>query len=197
MVACWPNYPDAIARAVDISMHELRYYLSGKASLKPEKMKHLFSLLHIHVKENSERVAAGPCVMIAASPLSVRRIYRQMFSRKDDGYYGYCFEAVHNASSADWRYIVFAAQMESPSVFMIPPDSAIYGMEEKILFPGFQGKFEIPGSVFTELTHVCMISGRQAKDNIEMIRFGDRHKDLLRRIDEMQRYRGESFRDIR
>lgn len=76
LLACWPNSPAEIAKCAGITLRELQWFTSGKASLDRHARFDLEALLGIEFDESMGRyVEAGPYVLVANKPLALKEVY--------------------------------------------------------------------------------------------------------------------------
>jgi len=176
LVACWPNPPAEIAKAVGITRKELQWYLSGKASLETRKRLNLESILGIGVDiSRRSLVGAGPYVLMANTPLALREAY-EVLSHGGDA--SPC-EIIPRGGAADpsWRYVLICMYGEPPSIVMAPRGAKITDRLPE-LFMNYEGVLEVSAEFYRDVVSTCARACRAPAVNIpEMTAFGERYQD--------------------
>lgn len=124
LVACWPNPPKEVAAEAGITLRQLQWFTSERATL--DKSTH-FDLRKVLGIEYDERMGgytpAGPSVLIARKAKAIEEIYQEISGGGDA-----CpCELVPAQGQADpsWRYVLINAHSTPPTIVMAPRGDAI------------------------------------------------------------------------
>ncbi|MDZ7753793.1 MAG: hypothetical protein U5S82_19645 [Gammaproteobacteria bacterium] len=176
LVACWPNPPAEIARCAGITLRELQWFTSGKASLDRHARFELETLLGIEYDERmGSYVGAGPCVLVANKPLALKEIYEGISGGGD----AHPCEIVPRQGAADpsWRYVLINTYGEPPSIVMAPRGAKITKRLPDLLM-NYDGIRAVAPEFYRDIVSTCARACREPLSNIrEMKDFGKRYEE--------------------
>lgn len=176
LVACWPNPPAEIARRTGITLRELQWFTSGKASLDRHARFDLEALLGIEYDERMGRyVEAGPYVLMAHRPLALKEVYEGISGGGD----ARPCEIVPRQGAADpsWRYVLINTYGEPPSLVMAPRGAKITERLPELLM-NYDGVRAVAPKFYQDVVSTCARACREPAANIrEMKNFVKRYKE--------------------
>ncbi|PWW05389.1 hypothetical protein [Mangrovibacter plantisponsor] len=175
LVACWPNSPAEIAKCAGITLRELQWFTSGKASLDRHARFDLEALLGIEYDESMGRyVEAGPYVLVAHKPLALKEVYEGISSGGDA-----CpCEIVPRLGTSDpsWRYVLINTYGEPPSIVMAPRGAKITERLSELLM-NYGGIKAVAPGFYRDVVSTCARACREPAGNIrEMNDFAKRYE---------------------
>lgn len=175
LVACWPNPPVEIARCAGITLRELQWFSSGKASLDRHARFGLEALLGIEYDESVGRyVEAGPYVLVAHNPLALKKIYEGISGGGD----AHPCEIVPHQGAADpsWRYVLINAYGEPPSIVIAPRGAKITERLPDLLM-NYGGIRAVASEFYRDIVSTCARACREPTANLrEMKGFVKRYE---------------------
>ena len=175
LVACWPNPPAEIARCAGITLRELQWFTSGKASLDRHARFDLEALLGIEFDESMGRyVEAGPYVLVANKPLALKEVYEGISGGGDA-----CpCEIVPRQGAADpsWRYVLINTYGEPPSIVMAPRGAKITERLPDLLM-NYAGTTSVAPEFYRDVVSTCARACREPAVNIREM------KDFVKRYE--------------
>ncbi|WP_029894970.1 hypothetical protein [Desulfohalovibrio reitneri] len=175
LVACWPNPPAEIAKCVGITLRELQWFTSGKASLDRHARFDLEVLLGIEFDESMGRyVEAGPYVLVANKPLALKEVYEGISGGGD----AYPCEIVPRQGAADpsWRYVLINTYGEPPSIVMAPRGAKITERLPELLM-NYGDIRAVAPEFYRDVVSTCARACREPAANIrEMKNFVNRYE---------------------
>ena len=175
LVACWPNPPAEIARCAGITLRELQWFTSGKASLDRHARFDLEALLGIEYDESMGRyVEAGPYVLVAHKPLALKEVYEGISGGGDA-----CpCEIVPRQGAADpsWRYVLINTYGETPSIVMAPRGAKITERLPDLLM-NYDGIRAVAPEFYRDVVSTCARACREPAANIREM------KDFVKRYE--------------
>jgi hypothetical protein len=176
LVACWPNPPAEIAKCAGITLRELQWFTSGKAPLDRHTRFDLEDLLGIEYDENMGcYVGAGPYVLMAHKPLSLKEVYEAISKGGD----ARPCEIVPRQGAADpsWRYVLINTYGEPPSIVMSPRGAKITERLPDLLL-NYAGITPVSPELYLDVVSTCARACREPAANIrEMKDFVKRYED--------------------
>ncbi len=176
LVACWPNSPAEIARCAGITLRELKWFTSGKASLDRHTRFDLETLLGIEYDESVGRyIEAGPYVLVANKPLAIKEVYEGISGGGDA-----CpCEIVPRQGAADpsWRYVLINTYGEPPSIVMAPRGAKIAERLPDLLM-NYDGIRAVAPKFYRDVVFTCARACREPAANIREM------KDFVKRYEE-------------
>ncbi len=183
---CWPNELLAIAKAVGITAKELRWYLTGKASLDGSTRSKLLSMLGVeYLEEYDDYEARGPSVLIANATRTISAAYNELSGGGD---LEFSFEAIPDRGAADpsWRYLVFRSCARLTCVIMIPRGGPVAEALNDRTFINFEGQKTLPAAIYWDIVAACGRGCADPSANIpQMMEFERRNGEYL---DDFARY---------
>jgi hypothetical protein len=175
LVACWPNPSKSIAEAAGITMRQLQWFISEKATLNQSARSTLEYLLSIEYDEAvGSYIPAGPYVLIAQKPQPIEDIYQEISGGGD----ARPCEIVPSQESADpsWRYILINAYGKPPSIVMAPRGEPITERLPKLIM-NYEGVRAVSLSFYRDVVSTCARACRTPQANRqEMNDFAKRHQ---------------------
>ncbi len=175
LVSCWPNPPTEIAKCTGITLRELQWFSSGKASLDRHARFDLEELLGIEYDESIGRyVETGPYVLMAHNPLYIKEVYENLSNGGDA-----CpCELIPRQGTADpsWRYVLINTYGKPPSIVMAPRGAKI---TERLphLFMNYDGIKSVTPELYRDIVSTCARACREPTANLrEMREFGKRYE---------------------
>lgn len=175
LVACWPNSPAEIAKCAGITLRELQWFTSGKASLDRRARFDLEALLGIEFDESMGRyVEAGPYVLVANKPLALKEVYEGISSGGD----ARPCEIVPRQGAADpsWRYVLINTYGEPPSIVMAPRGAKITERLSDLLM-NYDGIRAVAPEFYRDVVSTCARACREPAANIREM------KDFVKRYE--------------
>ena len=175
LVACWPNPPAEIAKCAGITLRELQWFTSGKATLDRHVRFDLEALLGIEYDESmGSYVTAGPCVLMANKPMAIKEVYEDL-SRGGDA--SPC-EIVPRQGAADpsWRYVLINTYGEPPSIVMAPRGVKITERLPELLM-NYDGVRTVAPEFYRDIVSTCARACREPTANIREM------KDFVKRYE--------------
>ena len=175
LVTCWPNPPTEIAKCAGITLRELQWFTSGKASLDRHARFDLETLLGIEYDEIMGRyVGAGPYILVARKPQALKEIYDGI---SGGGNADPC-EIVPRQGAADpsWRYVLINTYGEPPSIVMAPRGMKITERLPDLLM-NYAGITSVAPEFYRDVVSTCARACREPAANIrEMKAFVKRYE---------------------
>ena len=177
LVECWPNPPAEIARCAGITLRELQWFLSEKASLDPKARLNLEALLGIKYDEDRGGYkGAGPYVLVARKPQALMEAYDTVSGFGDAQPY----EIVPRRGAPDpsWRYVFINAFGEPQSILMVPRGAKI---AERLpdLLRNYVATMSVAPKFYRDVVSTCARACREPAANIrEMQDFAKRYDAL-------------------
>lgn len=175
LVACWPNPPVEIARCAGITLRELQWFTSEKASLDRHARFALKSLLGIEYDEIMGRyVGAGPYVLVAHKLQAINEVYESISKGGD----ARPCEIVPHQGAADpsWRYVLINTYGEPPSIVMAPRGAIITERLPDLLM-NYAGITSVAPEFYRDVVSTCARACREPAANIrEMKAFVKRYE---------------------
>lgn len=175
LVACWPNPLAEIARCAGITLRELQWFTSGKASLDRHARFDLEALLGIEFDESMGRyVEAGPYVLVANKPLALKEVYEGISGGGD----AHPCEIVPRQGAADpsWRYVLINTYGEPPSIVMAPRGAKITERLPELLM-NYGGINTVAPEFYRDVVSTCARACREPTSNIREM------KDFVKRYE--------------
>lgn len=175
LVACWPNPPAEIAKCAGITLRELQWFTSGKASLDRHARFDLEALLGIEYDESmGGYVGAGPYVLMAHKPLALREVYEGLSGGGD----AHPCELVPRQGAADpsWRYVLINTYGEPPSIVMAPRGAKITERLPDLLV-NYAGTTSVAPEFYRDVISTCAQACREPAANIREM------KDFVKRYE--------------
>lgn len=175
LVACWPNPPAEIAKCAGITLRELHWFTSGKASLDQHVRFDLVALFGIEFDESMGRyVEAGPYVLMANKPLALKEVYEDISGGGD----AHPCEIVPRQGAADpgWRYVLINTYSEPPSIVMAPHGAKITERLPELLM-NYDGVRTVAPEFYRDVVSTCARACREPAANIREM------KDFVKRYE--------------
>lgn len=175
LLACWPNSPAEIAKCAGITLRELQWFTSGKASLDRHARFDLEALLGIEFDESMGRyVEAGPYVLVANKPLALKEVYEGISGGGD----ARPCEIVPRQGAADpsWRYVLINTYGEPPSIVMAPRGAKITERLPDLLM-NYDGIRAVAPEFYRDVVSTCARACREPAANIREM------KDFVKRYE--------------
>lgn len=172
---CWPNSPAEIAKCAGITLRELQWFTSGKASLERHARFDLEALLGIEFDESMGRyVEAGPYVLVAHKPLALKEVYEGISGGGD----AHPCEIVPRQGAADpsWRYVLINTYGEPPSIVMAPRGAKITERLPDLLM-NYAGTTSVAPEFYRDVVSTCARACREPAANIREM------KDFVKRYE--------------
>ncbi|WP_288367805.1 hypothetical protein [uncultured Alcanivorax sp.] len=176
LVACWPNPPAKVAECAGITLRELQWFTSGKASLDRHARFALEDLLGIEFDERMGRyLEAGPYVLVAHKPLAIKEVYEGISGGGD----ARPCEIVPRQGAADpsWRYILINTYGEPPSLVMAPRGAKITERLPELLM-NYDGIRPVAPEFYRDVVSTCARACREPAANVREM------KSFLKRYEE-------------
>lgn len=175
LVACWPNAAKDIAATVGITLRQLQWFTSERATL--DQSTH-YRLRHVLGIEYDERMGgytpAGPYVLILRKTQAIEAIYQEI-SRGGDA----CpCELVPAQGQADpsWRYVLINAHSSPPTIVMTPRGEAV---TERLpdLMMNYEGIRLVSQAFYRDVVATCARACQRPQANVrEMTEFAGRYE---------------------
>lgn len=176
LVACWPNSPAEIAKCAGITLRELQWFISGKASLDRHARFVLEDLLGIEYDESmGSYVESGPYVLMAHKPLALKEVYESI----SKGGNACPCEVVPHQGTADpsWRYVLINTYGKPPSIVMTSRGAKIMERLPDLLM-NYDGIKPVAPEFYRDVVSTCALACREPLANIrEMKDFVRRHEE--------------------
>lgn len=175
LVACWPNPPKEVAAAAGITLRQLQWFTSERATL--DKSPH-YDLRHLLGIEYDERMGgytpAGPYVLIARKAQAIEAIYQEISGGGDA-----CpCELVPAQGQADpsWRYVLINAHSTPPTIVMAPRGEAITERLPDLLL-NYEGMRPVSQAFYRDVVTTCARACQTPQTNVrEMKEFAKRYE---------------------
>jgi hypothetical protein len=175
LVACWPNPPKDIAAAAGITLRQLQWFTSERASLDGPAR---YDLTHLLGIEYDERMGgytpAGPYVLIAKKAEAIEAIYQEISGGGDA-----CpCELVPAQGQADpsWRYFLINAHSTPPTIVMAPRGEAITERLPDLLM-NYEGIQPVSPAFYRDVVTTCARACQTPQANVrEMTEFAKRYE---------------------
>lgn len=175
LVACWPNTPKEIAAAAGITLRQLQWFTSERATL--DKSTH-YDLRHLLGIEYDERMGgyapAGPYVLIARKAQAIEAIYHEISGGGDA-----CpCELVPAQGQADpsWRYALINAHSTPPTIVMASRGDAIAERLPDLLL-NYEGIRPVSPAFYRDVITTCARACLTPRANVlEMTEFAKRYE---------------------
>jgi hypothetical protein len=175
LVACWPNPPAEIAKCAGITLRELQWFTSGKASLDRRARFALKSLLGIEYDETMGRyIGAGPYVLVAHKLQAIKEVYESIPKGGD----ARPCEIIPRQGAADpsWRYVLINTYGEPPSLVMASRGAKITERLSDLLM-NYAGITSVAPEFYRDVVSSCARACREPAANIrEMKAFVKRYE---------------------
>ncbi|QYA17401.1 MULTISPECIES: hypothetical protein [Rhizobiaceae] len=175
LVACWPNPPKDIAAAAGITLRQLRWFTTERASLDGSARYDLTRLLGIEYDERmGGYTPAGPYVLIARKAQAIEAIYQEISGGGDA-----CpCELVPAQGQADpsWRYVLISAHSTPPTIVMAPRGEAITERLPDLLM-NYEGIRSVSPAFYRDVVTTCARACQTPQANVrEMAAFARRYE---------------------
>lgn len=178
LVACWPNPPMEIAMCAGLTLRQLQWFTSGKASLDQHARFVLEALLGIEYDESVGRyVEAGPYVLMAHNSLALKKIYEGISGGGD----AFPCEIVPHQGVVDssWQYVLINTYGETQSLVMASRGAKITERLPELLM-NYGGIRTVTTEFYWDVVSTCARACREPTANIrEMKDFVNRYKTQL------------------
>lgn len=175
LVACWPNPAKDIAATVGITLRQLQWFTSERATL--DRSTH-YRLRHVLGIEYDERMGgytpAGPYVLVLRKAQAIEAIYQEISGGGDA-----CpCELVPAQGQADpsWRYVLINAHSTPPTIVMTPRGEAI---TERLpdLMMNYEGVRPVSQAFYRDVVTTCARACQTPQANVrEMMEFAGRYE---------------------
>lgn len=175
LVTCWPNPSKEVAAEAGITLRQLQWFTSERATL--DKSTH-YDLRHLLGIEYDERMGgytpAGPYVLIARKAQAIEAIYQEISGGGDA-----CpCELVPAQGQADpsWRYVLINAHSTPPTIIMAPRGETI---TERLpdLIMNYEGIRPVSLAFYRDVVTTCARACQTPRANIqEMTEFAKRYE---------------------
>lgn len=176
LLACWPNPPAEIAKCLGITLRELQWFTSGKASLDRHTRFELEELLGIEYDQSmGGHVGTGPYVFMAHKPTALKEVYETVSKGGDAS----PCEIVPRQGAADpsWRYVLINTYGEPPSIVMSPRGAKITERLRDLLL-NYAGITPVSPEFYRDVVSTCARACREPAANIREM------KDFVKRYEE-------------
>lgn len=175
LVACWPNPPKEIAAAAGITLRQLQWFTSERATLDQSTHYDLRRLLGIEYDERMVGYApAGPYVLIARRAQAIEAIYQEISGGGDA-----CpCELIPAQGQADpsWRYMLINAHSTPPTIVMAPRGEAITERLPDLLM-NYEGIRPVSPAFYRDVVTTCARACHTPQANVrEMTEFAKRYE---------------------
>lgn len=175
LVACWPNPSKEVAAAAGITLRQLQWFTSERATL--DKSTH-YDLRHLLGIEYDERVGgytpSGPYVLIARKAQAIEAIYQEISGGGDA-----CpCELVPAQVQADpsWRYVLINAHSTPPTIVMAPRGETITERLPDLIL-NFEGIRPVSQAFYRDVVTTCARACQTPRANVrEMTEFAKRYE---------------------
>ncbi|AMM87355.1 hypothetical protein JET14_21715 (plasmid) [Martelella lutilitoris] len=175
LVACWPNPPKDVAAAAGITLRQLQWFTSERATL--DKSTH-YDLRHLLGIEYDERMGgytpAGPYVLIARKAQAIEAIYQEISGGGDA-----CpCELVPAQGQADpsWRYVLINAHSTPPTIVMAPRGEVITERLPDLIL-NYEGIRPVSQALYRDVVTTCARACQTPQANVrEMTEFAKRYE---------------------
>ena len=178
-----PKSPRTLWRATNrlqiavcrITLWELQWFTSGKASLDRHARFDLEALLGIEYDESVGRyVESGPYVLVAHKPLALKEVYEGISGGGD----AHPCEIVPRQGAADpsWRYVLINTYGEPPSIVMAPRGAKITERLPDLLM-NYAGTTSVAPEFYRDVVSTCARACREPAANIREM------KDFVKRYE--------------
>lgn len=175
LIACWPNPPKEVAAAAGITLRQLQWFTSERATLDRSARHDLGRLLGIEYDERmGGYTAAGPYVLIARKAHAIEAIYQEISGGGDA-----CpCELVPAQGQADpsWRYVLINAHSTPPTLVMAPRGETI---TERLpdLMMNYEGIRPVSPAFYRDVVTTCARACQTPIANVrEMTEFAKRYE---------------------
>ncbi|KQO76291.1 hypothetical protein [Rhizobium sp. Leaf262] len=175
LVACWPNPAKEVAAAARITLRQLQWFTSERASLDRSARNDLRCLLGIEYDERmGSYTPAGPYVLIARKAQAIEAIYQEISGGGDA-----CpCELVPAQGQADpsWRYVLINAHSTPPTLVMAPRGETI---TERLpdLMMNYEGIRPVSPTLYRDVVTTCARACQTPMANVrEMTEFAKRYE---------------------
>jgi hypothetical protein len=175
LVDCWPNPPKDIAAATGITLRQLQWFITERATLDKSTHYHLRHLLGIEYDERmGGYTSAGPYVLIARKAQAIEAIYEEISGGGDA-----CpCELVPAQGHADpsWRYVLINAHSTPPTIVMAPRGETI---TERLpdLIMNYEGIRPVSPAFYRDVVTTCARACQTPQANVrEMTEFAKRYE---------------------
>jgi hypothetical protein len=174
LVACWPNPPKEIAAAAGITLRQLQWFTSDRASLDQSTHYDVRRLLGIDYDERmGGYTPAGPYVLIARKGQAIEAIYQEISGG------GACpCELVPAQGQADpsWRYVLINAHCTPPTIVMAPRGEAITQRLPELLM-NYEGIRPVSQAFYRDVVTTSARACQTPEANVrEMTEFAKRYE---------------------
>lgn len=168
LVACWPNPPKEIAEAAGITLRQLQWFTSERASLDGPARYDLTRLLGIEYDERmGGYTSAGPYVLIARKAQAIEAIYQEISGGGDA-----CpCELVPAQGQADpsWRYVLINAHSTPPTLVMAPRGEAITEHLPDLMI-NYEGIRPVSPAFYRDVVTTCARACQTPQANVREIK---------------------------
>lgn len=175
LVACWPNSAKDIADAAGITLRQLQWFTSERATLNQSTH---YCLRHVLGIEYDERMGgytpAGPYALILRKAQAIEAIYQEISGGGDA-----CpCELVPAQGQVDpsWRYVLINAHSTPPTIVMAPRGEAI---TERLpdLMMNYEGVRPVSQAFYRDVVTTCARACLTPQANVrEMTEFAGRYE---------------------
>lgn len=175
LVACWPNPPKDIAATAGITLRQLQWFTTKRASLDGSARYDLTRLLGIEYDERmGGYTPAGPYALIARKAQAIEAIYQEISGGGDA-----CpCELVPAQGQADpsWRYFLINAHSTPPTIVMAPRGEAITERLPDLLM-NYEGIQPVSPAFYRDVVTTCARACQTPQANSrEMTEFAKRYE---------------------
>jgi len=175
LVACWPNPTKDIATAAGITLRQLQWFTSERATLDQSTHYSLRFLLGIEYDERmGGYLPAGPYALILKKASAIEAIYQEI-SRGGDA----CpCELVPAQGQADpsWRYVLINAHSTPPTIVMAPRGKAITERLPNLMM-NYEGIRPVSHAFYRDVVTTCARACQTPEANVqEMTEFAGRYE---------------------
>ncbi|WP_247749317.1 hypothetical protein [Rhizobium sp. L245/93] len=175
LVACWPNPPKEIAAAAGITLRQLQWFTSERASLDQSTHYDVRRLLGIDYDERmGGYMPAGPYVLIARKAKAIEAIYQEISGGGDA-----CpceFVPAHGQADPSWRYVLINAHSTPPTIVMAPRGEAVTERLPDLLL-NYEGIRPVSQTFYRDVVITCARACQTPQANVrEMTEFAKRHE---------------------
>lgn len=175
LVACWPNSPKEMAAAAGITLRQLQWFTSERATLDQSIHYDLRRLMGIECDERmGGYTPAGPYVLIARKAQAIEAIYHEISGGGDA-----CpceLVPVQGQADPSWRYVLINAHSTPPTIVMAPRGEAITERLPDLLL-NYEGIRLVSPAFYRDVVTTCARACQTPQANLrEMTEFARRYE---------------------
>lgn len=175
LVACWPNPPKDVAVAAGITLRQLQWFTSERATL--DKSTH-YDLRHLLGIEYDERMGgympAGPYVLIARKAQAIEAIYQEISGGGDA-----CpceLAPAQGQADPSWRYVLINAHSTPPTIVMAPRGEVITERLPDLIL-NYEDIRPVSQALYRDVVTTCARACQTPQANVrEMMEFAKRYE---------------------